>query len=419
MKYLFAAILTIATITSSGQNWDAKVTTGVISVQQQDYPKAISALREALKHEDELKEKNVVKAYYNLADALIRESQFQQSQEGENVDRKYAEYIFEAADLLVKAKNLPDDEHRLKSQINIRINSLFNSLLMSVVQLTNSVAAVEPEGKAPYLQEMLRVCSAMVRLKPDHYMAYDYRGQTHLSKKDSSKAHSDLSNAIELYEKDAPDGPDAMAGYMYYRTALIELYGYKNRQKALELLNAGLVKIDSDRKEIENAAGKSEDFKKDVLEKFKTTEKDIKLFRLDLLLNSPTLSESELLELKNGMTDFPENLNVRLAYAQRIQKSEPQVAIEIYDQVLALEPNNVTALFNAGVLYYNKAADLSSKLSEVSNPAKDDEAMVAELFRQGIPYFEKAHSLGETNSKQVLFTIGRFLGDEALIEKYK
>jgi len=119
------------------------------------------------------------------------------------------------------------------------------------------------------------------------------------------------------------------------------------------------------------------------------------------------------------MTDFPENLNVRLAYAQRIQKSEPQVAIEIYDQVLALEPNNVTALFNAGVLYYNKAADLSSKLSEENNPAKDDEAMVAELFRQGIPYFEKAHSLGKTNSKQVLFTIGRFLGDEALIEKYK
>lgn len=416
-SFLFLPVLLLYTISAFAQ-WDAKVSTGVVAIQTQDYDKAIVALKEAIAHEDELREKNVIKAYYNLADALIRESQKQMSIKGENVERKYADYMFEAVDVLVKARTFPDEEDRFKSQIEIRVNTVFNSLLMSVVQLTNSAASVNQNEKIAYFQEMLKVCSAMVRLKPEHYMAYDYRGQTYLSLNDSAKAYTDLKTGIELYERSALDGPDAMAGYMYYRAALIDAYGYKNRVSALNFLQAGLNKIKSDRKLIEEATNMTDEVKRDVLDKFYATKQDLKLFRLDLLLKAPTISDTELKELENGIKEFPDNVNVRLGYAQRIQLEKPDAAIKIYDQVLAKEPNNVTALFNAGVLYYNRAANLSKQLAADENAMRTDEALVSEYFRQAIPYFEKALQLGETSSKGILTTISKFLDDQELLNKY-
>ncbi|MDP6908949.1 MAG: hypothetical protein QF371_05550 [Flavobacteriales bacterium] len=408
----------LSTLSTTAQ-WDSKVTSGVVYLQQQEYEKAISYFKEALEHESELKEKNAVKAYYNLADALIRESKRQVSLQGENTDRKYAEYMFEATDALIHARALPDEEGRFKKQIDIRVNTVFNSLLMSVVQLTNSASSVSEIEKDKYLNEIIRICSSMILLKPDHYLGFDYRGQTQLSLSDTAKAHADLLTAIQHYEKSAPNGPDAMAGYMYYRAAIIELYGYRNNKKALELLRTGIEKNHSDRILVESSDKYSGEDKRTTLGKFYDTSRDLKLFKLDLYLNSSGLTASEMKEFEEGVNEFPKNINVQLAYAQLIQDEEPDKAILIYDKVLAAEPENTTALFNAGVVFYNRAANLSKKLLAEANPSAEEQEQMNSWFRQAIPYFEKAYSLGEANSKKVLYTIANFLGEAELLQKYQ
>jgi|GEM_PF-2105832 len=412
-------LLFLFTPTALLAQWDAKVEAASKLMETQQYAKAIVELQDVMTHEKELDMNTSVRAHYLLADALLRESQRQVAIRGENVPAEYGDDVFEAAELLIKAKALSSATGTLASEIELRSSSVFNSLLMSAVQLTNSTAEVAAKDRQPYLMEMLRVCNMLVRLNPESYFGYDYRGQTHLMLADSAKAYSDLAEGIRLYREHPPVEPDAMACYMHYRLALLEQWYYHKPEKALEILKKGVGQLLVDRAKINADKVLSTERKQTILKKFDATENDLLLFQLEVLMNKDALADDELAIITKALQRQPQNVNLKLAYAEVIKMEKPDSALVLYDEVINADPKNATAYYNAGVVCYNMAASLSTKLSDDRGSTMNKEAKVLEYFDKAVPYFEKAHVLGETNARGILLGIARLTGNSDLLQRYE
>jgi len=66
-----------------------------------------------------------------------------------------------------------------------------------------------------------------------------------------------------------------------------------------------------------------------------------------------------------------------------------------YNKAIELDPKNVDALINLGVLYFNKAGEINNKANEQKDNAKF-EAMIKQrddIFKKALPFLEKAHEL--------------------------
>ncbi|HSH67317.1 MAG TPA: hypothetical protein VLB84_16350 [Bacteroidia bacterium] len=80
------------------------------------------------------------------------------------------------------------------------------------------------------------------------------------------------------------------------------------------------------------------------------------------------------------------------------------LAKETYNKVLVIDPNNITANFNMGILYYTQAINLINQLDygvdlRVLNDAQDNSLS---LFRESLPFMEKAYIL-DPNRKETLY----------------
>ncbi|HET8962726.1 MAG TPA: hypothetical protein VFM99_02425 [Chitinophagales bacterium] len=80
------------------------------------------------------------------------------------------------------------------------------------------------------------------------------------------------------------------------------------------------------------------------------------------------------------------------------------LAKETYNRILAIDPNNITANFNMGILYYTQAINLINQLDygvdlHVLNDAQDNSLS---LFRESLPFMEKAYIL-DPNRKETLY----------------
>jgi tetratricopeptide (TPR) repeat protein len=71
------------------------------------------------------------------------------------------------------------------------------------------------------------------------------------------------------------------------------------------------------------------------------------------------------------------------------------LAKNVYTQILSMEPNNITANYNLGILYYNQAVNLIKSQPydadlEVLDRVQDQSV---KLFKASLPFMEKAYSL--------------------------
>jgi tetratricopeptide (TPR) repeat protein len=72
-----------------------------------------------------------------------------------------------------------------------------------------------------------------------------------------------------------------------------------------------------------------------------------------------------------------------------------KLAKDTYNKILALDPNNITANYNMGILYYSQAINLINQLDYgvdllALNDAQDNSIS---LFRESLPFMEKAYAL--------------------------
>mgnify|MGYP001618557359 CR=1 FL=1 len=95
----------------------------------------------------------------------------------------------------------------------------------------------------------------------------------------------------------------------------------------------------------------------------------------------------------------------------------------LYDRVLALDPDNLGANYNLGILYYNRAVD-------IINTSNYDVDLVAlsqlqdtciNLFRTSLPFMEHAYRLDPANKYVLIGLSGIYfsLNEKEKSEKYK
>jgi len=97
-------------------------------------------------------------------------------------------------------------------------------------------------------------------------------------------------------------------------------------------------------------------------------------------------------------------------------------ALESVQKALEIKPDHVSSLSHMGRLYYNMGIAARGEADNISDNKLYNDAMnkVADLFRQAIPYFEKAYELDTTDNDAVfaLRTIYYILGNNAQYEKW-
>lgn len=80
------------------------------------------------------------------------------------------------------------------------------------------------------------------------------------------------------------------------------------------------------------------------------------------------------------------------------------LAKDTYNKILTIDPNNISANFNMGILFYTQAINLINQLDygvdlRVLNDAQDNSIS---LFRESLPFMEKAYML-DPNRKETLY----------------
>ncbi|MBQ3998842.1 MAG: tetratricopeptide repeat protein [Paludibacteraceae bacterium] len=98
-------------------------------------------------------------------------------------------------------------------------------------------------------------------------------------------------------------------------------------------------------------------------------------------------------------------------------------AMADFDKAIELDPNNADAYAGKGRLFYNKAAKMNEVANDIMDNKKFQKAFeeVQAVFRQSMPYFEKAHELDPTRESflQTLKTLYyRFRSEPGMQEKY-
>ncbi len=85
-------------------------------------------------------------------------------------------------------------------------------------------------------------------------------------------------------------------------------------------------------------------------------------------------------------------------------KKDLPKARECFEKAIALDPNYVDAIGNLGRLIFNKAVEEQAAANDIADNKKYNAeiAKVKEVFKQAMPYFEKAHQLNPTEKSYIM-----------------
>ncbi len=121
-----------------------------------------------------------------------------------------------------------------------------------------------------------------------------------------------------------------------------------------------------------------------------------------------SLVDSSPANLKQKRIDF--NLAIASVYTKifegdRQNKSEfLNLAKQAYNKVLDVDPNNIGANYNMGILYYNQAVNLINQSDyDIDIVALSDiQDNSIKLFKESLPFMEKAYSLDPKRKETLL-----------------
>lgn len=106
------------------------------------------------------------------------------------------------------------------------------------------------------------------------------------------------------------------------------------------------------------------------------------------------------------------------------RESASKKAIQSFDKVLAIDPNNYQANFNVGIIYYNDGADLVMSMDPLNTPIEDLTANIAkseEMFQKALPKLQKAYEINPKSQEAVEGLAGSYYGlnDDENYNKYQ
>ncbi len=110
-------------------------------------------------------------------------------------------------------------------------------------------------------------------------------------------------------------------------------------------------------------------------------------------------NEAALNYLNKAIERDPENASYYYARGVLFESIDKEKSIENYKKAIEIDPKFFNALFNLGVIYYNKGVEEQNKANEMTNMDEyEKEKKIAESYwEQALPYLEKALDIQPDN----------------------
>ena len=402
-KTVFLITVLMLAMVSTTFAQDSKVETGVIAYQQGDYGKAIDAITIGLKNKDQLKSKNVPKAYYHRGMARLKlmgqmgaKAKNMTEEEQEALGPKLQELLGGSFSDLKAAK--ASDDGKWTKKITPALTNMNIAFLQAGLKSLNMAYAKETkaEDKVSAFKQVVEVMGYSIEIDDASYFSYDIRGQAEMGLGDSAKAYSDFSKAATLIDGNTHKRNDLLIGYVFRNKAILERYSLGKVDDALATLETGKTMLDREFAKYDKLkAEKPAEYAK-VQKQYEKISADLGKFELDLLLNAPEKLEQALEKFNKAVVAEPKNYILHIAYAQLLDKVDrKEEAAAMYGKATEIEPGNQMAWFNMGALYVNQAVALFAEANDTEDHAKATEIQTRakEYFKKALPALEKAHEI--------------------------
>ena len=132
--------------------------------------------------------------------------------------------------------------------------------------------------------------------------------------------------------------------------------------------------------------------------------KDLMISLINLYLGAGKKAEAETV-LSDAIALDPENKELHYVVGTIYEGQERYGDAEkAYKKVLELDPNHANALLGLGAVFFNKAANLNSKINDlaIGDPKEDEyRKEMNENFKMALPYLEKAYEIMPENAEIV------------------
>lgn len=367
---------------------DAKVTTGVTYYNQGAYKKALNTLNEALENPNEIKDKYKAKAYYYRGESYLKlMSQTAYDQKHDEL-LEMAQYPFYAKDDFKKAIELEGNEdYGKKAQVSLL--TLRNVMLQGGLTALNTLYTVDDEEtRKGFINEADAYLNAALDIEED-YLVHDLLGQLENEQKNREAAYEHFQTSLKLFEQSPPPNPDIYIAYVSYRKAIYEAY-YKEVDEsmgdvfgdvdaALASLKHGLNLLDTEYLRYD-ATGQTQ-----ATAKYEQVKTELTNFKLDLYLQGGGEGSEGVEAMKKAVAENPKDYTLIVAYAQMLESTDIEKAIEHYQLATEVEPDKTMAWFNLGAVYNNIATDIIQEANEDGSLEEMDAAM-----EEATPYLEWA-----------------------------
>ncbi|MEZ4825370.1 MAG: tetratricopeptide repeat protein [Bacteroidia bacterium] len=411
---------------SLGQG-EAKITSGIVSLQSGDYEKAVASLEDGLKFPELLKPESLAKGYHYLGEAYVMVWQRSLLENDPAWLKKYPEpgllayHNFRSS---MEADDTGKWEDKNRSQIS-DLEPMLTQTGLTYVNMGTSGGNLTESQRHVVLTLAFDYFEVLSEISPDSYLNYDFMGQIRLAQKDSVGALRDFLTAIELHKQYPPEMPDLLIGYLYYRASLLHRYLKKDKKRALADLQTGLAVLDQEYQKLQKytSAGMDNLRVQRMDQQYKNASTDLRMMELDIYLQSPELAEEGARKFEAAVRAEPANYNLRVAYASLLESVDVNKSIAQYEAAAAIDPRQETALYNLGALYVNQGVALQRQAMESADSQEviDLTGKSNQFFRKALPWLEKAYASnpGSRNAVQAIMQIATQLEEVDLYNKYK
>ena len=176
--------------------------------------------------------------------------------------------------------------------------------------------------------------------------------------------------------------------------------------------------------------GKVYQYKQDSLTALETLVEGARNFPTDIGLMNQLIQllvdldrRDEAIKYIDKAIDTNDNVNYYLVKGDLYKKDgDEENAIKQYERALKQEPENVMALFNLGVVYYNRGVrqvELAAQVPINDQAAYKEEIRKSEVWwEKSLPYMEKCYQL-DSNDRTILETLKTLYLRLKMMEKYE
>lgn len=391
MKTALTFLLFIAPFLIVAQS--SKVTSAKVAYEQGMYDDALEKLNSALENPGSLKDKALGQAWLYKGKALI--GQYREAATNRNMEIINGNNLLDAFDCFQKVYEVTEDKSTVKmadGELENLQYSLF-SMAIAKMQLQEYAAAAAN----------MKACKLIDQKFPGEntYNYYNVSGQCLLFAGDTVQAARDLTVSKDVYVATPPKTPDFGVGYVYYYLAFIQRYQENDIDKALSTVQEGIATLNNEKQRLDGMrATVDPDVMDQLLASYAQIKNDLERSELDIYNNYPEKYDEALEKFRKAVKENPKDENILLVYGNLLEQKDEDAGLEVYKQVLELNPNNTTALFNAGANRVNKGVAYAHLANEEIDWERSTawQEKVDEQFRLALPYLEKCTELDPDNS---------------------